>query len=98
MEWVPIKPTYRPPGHLPSSAEQTVFSWLSRAGFQLEMLRRNVDPPVTEYFYFHPSKYIQIHMVEDPETGLARFFIFYPGGRTLVASGIPELKATIAAG
>ena len=97
MEWVPLKPIYKQ-GNASPSAEQTVFSWLSRAGFQLEQLRRSVEPPVNEYFYFHPSRYIQIHMVEDPETGLARFFIFYPGGQTLVAPGIPELQATIAAG
>lgn len=97
MEWVPIRPTYKQ-GNTQASAEQTVFSWLSRAGFQLEQLRRSVEPPVTEYFYFHPSRYIQIHMVEDPETGQARFFIFYPGGQTIVAPGIPALKAAIAAG
>lgn len=96
MEWVRIRPNH--PGNGQHSRGQTVFSWLSRAGFQLEQLRRSVDPPVTEYFYFHPSRYIHIHMVEDPETGQTRFFIFYPGGQTIVAPGIPELKAAIAAG
>ncbi len=84
MEWVPIRPTYQR-GHLQNAQEQTVFSWLSRAGFQLEQLRRSVEPSVTEYFYFHPSRYIHVHMVEDKETGQVRFFIFYPGGRTMVA-------------
>lgn len=97
MEWVNIKPTYTQ-GNKTTTPEQTVFSWLSRAGFQLELLRRSVDPPVTEYFYFHPSKYIQVHMVEDPETGNASFFIFYPGGQTIVAPGFRELQAAIAAG
>src|SRR5690349_15635126 len=97
MEWVNIKPSYNN-GRMQPSAEQTVFSWLARAGFQLEQQKRNVSPATVEYFYFHPSLYIQVHEVQEPDNGPSSFFIFYPGGATAFAADIGQLQRCITAG
>lgn len=97
MEWVNIKPSYHNGRMLPSTG-QTVFSLLTRAGFQLEQQKRNVSPATVEYFYFHPSLYIQVHEVQEPGDGPSRFFIFYPGGATAFASDIGQLQRCITAG
>jgi hypothetical protein len=97
MEWVNIKPMYHKGRMKPSSA-QNVYSWLTKAGFQLEQQKRNVSPATVEYFYFHPSLYIHVHEVQEPDNGLSRFFIFYPGGATAFAPDIRQLQRCIPAG
>lgn len=97
MEWMSIKPTYQN-GYMRETAEQAVFSLLTRAGFQLEQLRRNVSPALTEYFYFHPGLHIQVHEVSESSQSLSRFFIFYPGGSTAYAEGYDQLRRCFAAG
>jgi hypothetical protein len=97
MEWVNITPAYKN-GQMQPSPAQTVFSWLTRAGFQLEQQRRSISPAVTENFYFHPSLYIQVHEVQEADNGPSSFFIFYPGGATAFASDIGQLQRCISAG
>ncbi|RPE09067.1 hypothetical protein EGT74_18845 [Chitinophaga lutea] len=77
---------------------QAVFSLLTKAGFQLEQVRRNVSPAVTEYFYFHPGLHIQVHEVSESPHHPSRFFIFYPGGSTAYAEGHDQLRLCFAAG
>jgi hypothetical protein len=97
MEWVSIKPCYQD-GKMQHTEEQAVFSLLTKAGFQLEHMRRAVFPPAIEYFYFHPSLYIQVHEVQGSDTEASQFFIFYPGGSTAFAKGFDQLQQRFAAG
>lgn len=97
MEWVSIKPSYQN-GRMQETTEQAVFAWLTKAGFQLEQLRRSVSPQATEYFYFHPGLHIQVHEVNESLQHLSRFFIFYPGGSTAFAEGFDQLRQCFAAG
>ncbi len=97
MEWVSIKPSYLD-GKMQPTAAQTVFTLLTKAGFQLEHMRNGASAAVTECFYFHPGLHIQVHQVEERESGFSRFFIFYPGGSTALASGMEELQQYFAAG
>lgn len=97
MEWVSIKPCYQD-GKMQHSSEQAVFSLLTKAGFQLEHMRRAVSPAVIEYFYFHPALHIQVHEVQGPDTEASQFFIFYPGGSTAFANGFDQLQQRFAAG
>lgn len=97
MEWVSIKPTYKN-GKTQQDAVQIVFSLLTRSGFQLEQLRRNVFPATIEYFYFHPGLHIQVHEVSESPHQPSRFFIFYPGGSTAYAEGYDQLRLCLVAG
>jgi hypothetical protein len=97
MEWVSIKPCYQD-GKMQHSSEQAVFSLFTKAGFQLEHMRRAVFPPAIEYFYFHPALHIQVHEVQGPNTEASQFFIFYPGGSTVFAEGVEQLQQRLAAG
>jgi len=97
MEWVSIKPCYQN-GKMQHSSEQAIFSLLTKAGFQLEHMRRAVFPPAIEYFYFHPSLHIQVHEVQGSNTEASQFFIFYPGGSTAFAEGTEQLQQRLAAG
>lgn len=97
MEWVSIKPNYQN-GRMQHSSEQAVFSLLTKAGFQLEHIRRAVFPPAIEYFYFHPGLHIQVHEVQGSDTEASQYFIFYPGGSTAFAKGFDQLQQRFAAG
>ncbi|WP_343702275.1 hypothetical protein [Chitinophaga sp.] len=97
MEWVSIKPTYND-GIIQQDPAQPVFSLLTKAGFQLEQVRRNVAPEAIEYFYFHPGLHIQVHEVNEAPHHPPRFFIFYPGGSTAYAEGLDQLRLCFAAG
>jgi hypothetical protein len=91
MEWVSIKPSYTN-GTAAATQELEVFSQLAKAGFHLEMMRRNVNPAVVEYFYFHPLLHIQVHEVQEPEGETSQFFIFYPDGRTAFITEAAQLQ------
>ncbi|WP_157986567.1 hypothetical protein [Chitinophaga alhagiae] len=97
MEWVSIKPVYNN-GIIQEDPAQPVFSLLTKAGFQLEQVRRNVAPAAIEYFYFHPGLHIQVHEVNEMPLHPPRFFIFYPGGSTAYAEGLDQLRLCFAAG
>lgn len=96
MEWVSIKPSYVQGGVDPSPGLE-IFTVLAKAGFHLEVMRRNVDPAVTEYFYFHPTLHIQVHEVQEPEGYTSQFFIFYPDGSTAFAKGAVQLLGNLPA-
>lgn len=96
MEWVSIKPSYKD-GTMQATTEQAIFSLLTRAGFQLEQMRRGISGTTLEYFYFHPGLHIQVHAIQAPELHPLQFFIFYPGGGTAYATSEQQLQQCIAA-
>ncbi|RAJ02451.1 hypothetical protein LX64_03469 [Chitinophaga skermanii] len=94
MEWVSIKPVYKD-GRLKPSREQLVYSRLTKAGFYLEQMHRDNTLDTVESFYFHPSRYIQVHEVCAAGQGIANFYLFLPGGSTAYASGVNELEVKL---
>lgn len=87
MEWISLNPS-AVEGNTSSSSTLYIFSLMTKAGFQLETMRRGISPAVEEYFYFHPGLNIQVHEVKAPDQE-SQFFVFYPNGSTAFADG-PE--------
>ncbi|ATL49447.1 hypothetical protein COR50_20965 [Chitinophaga caeni] len=94
MEWMHIKPDYENGKMIPSK-DQAIFSRMMKAGFQLELIQKNPRYDCMEYFYFHPSRYIQVHEVRATGQGLVNFYLFLPGGSTTCAFDLDGLESVL---